>query len=56
MPVVPSIEEIVQKEGFVPTPSQSETYRPGVVLVPNAQGGHDEVPPDCNSDEFNGDK
>jgi sulfatase modifying factor 1 len=44
---VPSIEEVVAKEGFVPTPSQSETYRPGVVLVPNAQGGHDEVHPDC---------
>ncbi len=44
---VPSIEEVVAKEGFVPTPSQSETYRPGVVLVPNAQGGHDEVYADC---------
>jgi hypothetical protein len=44
---VPSIDEVVAKEGFVPTPSQSETYRPGVVLVPNAQGGHDEVHPDC---------
>ena len=44
---VPSIEEVVTKEGFVPTPSQSETYRPGVVLVPNAQGGHDVVHPDC---------
>ncbi len=44
---VPSIDEVVAKEGFVPTPSQSETYRPGVVLVPNAQGGHDVVHPDC---------
>ena len=44
---VPSIDEVVSGEGFVPTPSQSETYRPGVVLVPNAQGGHDEVHPDC---------
>ncbi len=44
---VPSIEEVVAKEGFVPTPSQSETYRPGVVLAPNAQGGHDEVYADC---------
>lgn len=44
---VPSIEEVVAREGFVPTPSQSETYRPGVVLVPNDQGGHDEVHPDC---------
>jgi len=44
---VPSIEDVVRDEGFVPTPSQSETYRPGVVLVPNARGGHDEVHPDC---------
>ena len=44
---VPSIDEVVAKEGFVPTLSQSETYHPGVVLVPNAQGGHDEVIGDC---------
>ena len=44
---VPSIDEVVAKEGFIPTLSQSETYRPGVVLVPNAQGGHDEVIADC---------
>ena len=25
---VPTIEEVVAAEGFVPTPSQSETYRP----------------------------
>ncbi len=47
VPKVPSIAEVVEREGFVPTPSQSETYRPGVVLVPNAQGGHDVVHPDC---------
>ena len=29
--------------GFVPTPSQSEIYRPGAVLVPNGRGGHDVV-------------
>ena len=44
---VPTIQEVVAAEGFVPTPSQSETYRPGVVLVPNARGSHDEVHPDC---------
>ena len=44
---VPSINEVVSQEGFIPTLSQSETYRPGVVLVPNAQGGHDEVFGDC---------
>ena len=26
---VPSIEEVVAAEGFTPTPSQSEIYRPG---------------------------
>ena len=31
---VPSIEEVVAAEGFVPTPSQSEIYKPGAVLVP----------------------
>ncbi len=44
---VPSIEEVVRKEGFVPTPSHSDMYRPGMVLVPNAQRGYDVVFPDC---------
>lgn len=44
---VPSIETVVAAEGFTPTPSQSEIYRPGAVLVPNAQGGHDVVVESC---------
>jgi formylglycine-generating enzyme required for sulfatase activity len=44
---VPSIEEVVAAEGFVPTPSQSEIYRPGAVLVPNGRGGHDVVVEAC---------
>ena len=47
VPKVPSIEGVIAKEGFVPTPSQSEMVQPGVVLVPNAQGSHDVVHPDC---------
>ena len=39
VPKVPSIEEVVAAEGFTPTPSQSEIYRPGAVLVPNGRGG-----------------
>jgi formylglycine-generating enzyme required for sulfatase activity len=44
---VPSVEEVVEREGFTPTPSQSEIYRPGAVLVPNAKGGHDVIVKDC---------
>ena len=44
---VPTVEEVVRKEGFEPTPSQTELYRPGAVLVPNARGGHDAVVEDC---------
>jgi len=44
---VPSIEEVVAAEGFAPTLSQSEMYRPGAVLVPNGRGGHDVVVEDC---------
>lgn len=48
---VPSIEEVVVKEGFTPTPSQSDIYRPGAVLVPNDRGGHDMVVENCVSTE-----
>jgi formylglycine-generating enzyme required for sulfatase activity len=44
---VPSVDEVVEQEGFTPTPSQSEIYRPGAVLVPNAKGGHDVIVKDC---------
>ncbi len=44
---VPSIEDVVENEGFTPTPSQSEIYRPGAVLVPNAKGGHDVIVDEC---------
>ena len=44
---VPSIEDVVAAEGFTPTPSQSEIYKPGAVLVPNGRGGHDVVLEDC---------
>ncbi|HCH65191.1 MAG: hypothetical protein CL927_19175 [Deltaproteobacteria bacterium] len=44
---VPSIEEVVAAEGFTPTPSQSEIYKPGAVLVPNGRGGHDVVVSSC---------
>ena len=44
---VPSIEEVVAAEGFTPTPSQSEIYKPGAVLVPNGRGGHDVVVSRC---------
>ena len=47
VPTVPAIEEVVAAEGFVPTPSQSEIYRPGAVLVPNGRGGHDVVVEAC---------
>jgi hypothetical protein len=43
----PSIEDVVLKEGFTPTPSQSDIYRPGAVLVPNDRGGHDMVVETC---------
>jgi formylglycine-generating enzyme required for sulfatase activity len=44
---VPRIDEVVEREGFTPTPSLSEIYRPGAVLVPNAKGGHDVIVDDC---------
>jgi len=44
---VPTIDEVVEQEGFTPTPSRSDLYRPGAVLVPNERGGHDEVIGDC---------
>lgn len=44
---VPSIEEVVRDEGFEPTLSQSDIYRPGSILVPNGRGGHDKVVADC---------
>ncbi|HCH65373.1 MAG TPA: hypothetical protein DFR83_21385, partial [Deltaproteobacteria bacterium] len=47
VPTVPAIEEVVAAEGFVPTPSQSEIYKPGAVLVPNGRGGHDVVVESC---------
>ncbi len=47
VPTVPSIEEVVSGEGFTPTPSQSEIYKPGAVLVPNSRGGHDVVVESC---------
>lgn len=47
VPKVPSVAEVVESEGFEPTPSQSDLYRPGAVLVPNERGGHDEVVGDC---------
>lgn len=46
-PKVPSIEEVVTAEGFTPTPSQSDIYKPGTVLVPNGRGGHDVVVESC---------
>ena len=46
-PRVPSIEDVVTAEGFTPTPSQTEMYRPGAVLVPNGRGSHDVVVDDC---------
>ena len=47
VPKVPAIEEVVAAEGFTPTPSQSEIYKPGAVLVPNDRGGHDVVVEGC---------
>ena len=47
LPQVPSIEEVVAAEGFTPTPSQSEIYKPGAVLTPNDRGGHDVVVESC---------
>ena len=44
---VPSIADVVAAEGFIPTPSHSEIYRPGAVLVPNGRGGHDVVVSSC---------
>ena len=48
---VPSIEAVVSAEGFTPTPSQSEIYAPGSVLVPNGRGGHDVVVKACVEEE-----
>ncbi len=45
-----TIEEVVTEAGFTPTPTQDDTYRPGVVLIPRP-GGHDELVPDCVSAE-----
>ena len=47
VPSTPSIDDVVSAEGFTPTPSQSEIYRPGTVLVPNDRGGHDVVVDNC---------
>jgi len=47
VPTVPSIDEVVSSEGFTPTPSQSEIYAPGAVLVPNDRGSHDVVATAC---------
>ena len=51
---VPTIEEVVAAEGFTPTPSQSEIYKPGAVLVPNGRGGHDVVVSSCIDVELEG--
>jgi formylglycine-generating enzyme required for sulfatase activity len=44
---VPTIDEVVEREGFTPTRSQSEIYRPGAVLLANSRGGHDVIVKDC---------
>ena len=44
---VPSIESVVEGEGFEPVPALSEAYRPGAVLVPSKEGGHSTVVADC---------
>jgi sulfatase modifying factor 1 len=50
-PQVPTLEEVVAKGGFTPTPTHSEIYRPGVVLLPNGMGGHDVVVERCVTTE-----
>jgi hypothetical protein len=44
---LPNIEQVVEKEGFIVTPSYSEIYRPGAMLISNDRGGHDLVVKDC---------
>ncbi len=50
-PRTPSVEEVVASEGFTPTPSQSDIYRPGAVLLPNDRGSHDVVASSCVATE-----
>jgi formylglycine-generating enzyme required for sulfatase activity len=44
---VPTLQEVVEAEGWTATPTQSGIYKPGTVLVPNARGTHDVVANSC---------
>ena len=44
---VPTLQEVVEAEGWTATPTQSGIYKPGTVLVPNARGTHDVVATGC---------
>jgi len=43
----PGIEAVVSAAGYTPTPQLSESFRAGMVLVPNDRGGFDEVVSRC---------
>ena len=43
----PGIEAVVRAAGYTPTPQLSESFRAGMVLVPNGRGGFDEVVARC---------
>jgi formylglycine-generating enzyme required for sulfatase activity len=49
---VPSLQAIVEAEGWRVTPTQSGVYQPGMVLVPNARGTHDVVAANCVATEI----
>lgn len=49
---VPSLQAVVEAEGWRVTPTQSGVYQPGVVLVPNARGTHDVVAANCVATEI----
>ena len=43
----PTVKEVMKEEGFKPTLSQSAIYKPGTVLAPNDEGGHDVLSESC---------
>jgi hypothetical protein len=45
--LVPTLESVVEREGWTPTPTQSNIYRPGVILLPDTNGTHIVVANNC---------
>lgn len=44
---IQTIENVVEKAGFRPTPAQSNIYKPGAILSPRKNGGHDVIAENC---------